>query len=696
MGIYPVIQRGSVVSGAVRQLSLTRHDLARPSGFGRQSAAVHFAPWQSIPIIFPEREKLMPIPYNLRGLLAVLSLALTAACGGGGGGGGGSGGTTPTYTVGGMVSGLGVGKSVVLRNNGGDDLTISANTGFTFIAALANGATYTVTVLTHPAGQNCVVANGTGSISGANVANVNVTCGTAGPGAPTLNISAALKQLQFSWAAIAGADYYKLSENPDGASGYTQLGGNLTTTSTTQDIAVHRYNWPNASYILEACNSIGCTASAPVSTLSVMLQAIGYAKASNTGVQDSFGYALALSSDGSTLAVGAHEEDSAATGIDGNQTDDCGVASPVNCATDSGAVYVYSRNATTGVWTQQAYVKASNTDIGDHFGYALALSGDGNTLAVGAYLEASAATGINGDQLSDVAEGSGAVYVFTRSGGTWSQQAYVKASNTQLGDQFGVALALSGDGNTLAVGAHLEDSAATGIDGNQADTCGVPSTVNCAANSGAVYVYIRSGGTWSQQAYVKASNTGADDRFGIALALSGDGSTLAVGAYFEDSAAIGINGDQTSNAALESGAVYVFTRSSSAWSQQAYVKASNTEGFDTFGYALALSSDGDTLAVGAYTEAGAATGINGNQASNAASGAGAVYVYTRSSGIWSQQAYVKASNTGAVDFFGYSLALSSDGNTLAVGAYEEDGAATGINGDTASNAAAGSGAVYLY
>ncbi len=187
---------------------------------------------------------------------------------------------------------------------------------------------------------------------------------------------------------------------------------------------------------------------------------------------------------------------------------------------------------------------------------------------MGAHSEASAATGINGDQTSNAAAGSGAVYVFTRTGTTWSQQAYVKASNTGANDLFGCSVALSADGSTLAVGAYGEDSAATGINGDQ--------TSNAAADSGAVYVFTRTGTTWSQQAYVKASNTGAGDYFGISVALSADGSTLAVGALHEDSAATGINGDQTSNAAASSGAVYVFTRTGTTWSQQAYVKASNT------------------------------------------------------------------------------------------------------------------------
>ena len=102
------------------------------------------------------------------------------------------------------------------------------------------------------------------------------------------------------------------------------------------------------------------------------------------------------------------------------------------------------------------------------------------------------------------------------------------------------------------------------------------------------------------------------------------------------------------------------------------------------------------LAVGARREGSAATGINGDQASNAVSDSGAVYVFTRSGSTWSQQAYVKASNTDASDWFGFAVALSADGNTLAVGAYREDSAATGINGDQASNAASNSGAVYVY
>jgi hypothetical protein len=196
------------------------------------------------------------------------------------------------------------------------------------------------------------------------------------------------------------------------------------------------------------------------------------------------------------------------------------------------------------------YAKASNPGPNDFFGVAVALSSDGNTLAVGAQLEDSAATGIGGDQASNAAADSGAVYVFIRSGGTWSQQAHVKASNTGAGDQFGRAMALSGDSNTMAVGARLEDSAATGINGDQAD--------NSAASSGAVYVFTRSGVSWSQQAYVKASNTGVGDDFGESVPLSSNGNTLAVGVRFEDSAATGIGGNQADNSALDSGAVYLY------------------------------------------------------------------------------------------------------------------------------------------
>ncbi|HNA90010.1 MAG TPA: FG-GAP repeat protein, partial [Anaerolineales bacterium] len=143
---------------------------------------------------------------------------------------------------------------------------------------------------------------------------------------------------------------------------------------------------------------------------------------------------------------------------------------------------------------------------------------------------------------------------------TPAQQAYIKASNSGADDNFGkVAL----DGDTLVVGASGESSNATGINGNQLD--------NSASSAGAVYVFVRSGNTWSQQAYIKASNTDANDYFGSSIAIAGD--TIVVGAYGEDSNATGINGNETNNSAATSGAVYVFTRTGSTWSQQAYIKA---------------------------------------------------------------------------------------------------------------------------
>src|SRR5262249_46049315 len=149
--------------------------------------------------------------------------------------------------------------------------------------------------------------------------------------------------------------------------------------------------------------------------------------------------------------------------------------------------------------------------------------------------------------------------------------------------------------------------------------------------------------------------------------------------------ATGIGGNQADNSAFQAGAVYVFTRSGATWSQQAYLKASNTDAFDEFGASVALSAGGSTLAVGPTRESSAATGIGGNPADNSASLAGAVYVFTRSGATWSQQAYLKASNTDAGDNFGGSVALSADGSTLAVGTRLEASAATGIGGNSADN-----------
>ncbi|MFN0137698.1 MAG: FG-GAP repeat protein [Phycisphaerae bacterium] len=151
---------------------------------------------------------------------------------------------------------------------------------------------------------------------------------------------------------------------------------------------------------------------------------------------------------------------------------------------------------------QQAYLKASNTEANDQFGYSVAVSGD--TVVVGAYQEDSNATGVNGNQANNLLSSAGAAYVFVRSGAVWSQQAYLKASNTGAGDRFGISVAASGD--TVVIGASLEASSATGVDGNGTD--------NSAANAGAAYVFVRSAGVWSQQAYLKASNTEANDQFG--------------------------------------------------------------------------------------------------------------------------------------------------------------------------------------
>lgn len=338
-----------------------------------------------------------------------------------------------------------------------------------------------------------------------------------------------------------------------------------------------------------------------------------FIKASNAQAYDLFGFAVALSADGNTLAVGAW----------GESRGGVGVGADLNASSDaylSGAAYVFTRSA--GIWSQQTYIKASVRGANgiDHqwFGISVALSGDGNTLAVGSLGDRSNSATDPADSSLDQA---GSVHTYTRSTNVWAQQAYLKSHAPQNNDTYGVSVALSFDGRTLAVGMHGDDSSHTG------SFAVSPIDNDLRSNSGAAYVYALSGSVWQLQAYLKSSHPDTLDRFGRRVVLSGDGNTLAISAHRESGNGQLFAGDPANNNALDSGAVYLFQRNGGAWLQQKYIKASNTEAGDNFGIALALSSDGQTLLVGADREDGAMTGLNGNPQDNSALQAGAVYMY---------------------------------------------------------------------
>lgn len=372
-----------------------------------------------------------------------------------------------------------------------------------------------------------------------------------------------------------------------------------------------------------------------------------YLKASNADASDNFGTSVAVS--GETVVVGAPSEASNAIGVNGDQTN--------NSLFSAGAAYVFVRSGAT--WVQQAYLKASNTQSFQNFGESVAVSGD--TIVVGA-------------------SASNSAYVFIREGSIWTQQAELKPLLFEAGDGFGGNVTISGE--TIVIGAEGESSNATTVGGNDAD--------NSAPNAGAAYVFVRSGATWSQQAYLKASNSGANDFFGNKVAVSGD--LAVIGAPGEGSAAIVINGNQADNSATRAGAAYVFLRNGTTWTQQAYLKASNTNAFDVFGAAVAV--DGDTVVVGAFGEDSASGGVDGLEGDNSSSAAGAAYVFVTDGSTWSQQAYVKAGDPQEGDGFGISVGVSGD--VLVAGAFSEGSGATGVNGNPFDNGNSLSGAAYVF
>lgn len=529
-----------------------------------------------------------------------------------------------------------------------------------------------------------------------------VTVNPPAPEQAQVTVVGAIKQLIFSWDEVTFTDFYRLLENPDGHSGFIQVGDDMPagTLEATRDIAVHLFNWIDAQYQVEACNVTGCTTSGVVTATAVMLDTIGYFKASNTDAKDRFGWGVALSVDGRTLAVGARYESSAASGINGDQAN--------NLAERAGAVYVFRFDGMS--WQQHAYVKASNTDDHDGFGSDVALSGDGNTLVVGARWESSSATGVNGDQSDNSADSAGAVYVFRHNGAEWQQHAYIKPSNTDAFDSFGAAVDISEDGATMAVGAPMDLEADFGVGavylfGLEGDNWverliieppeanlfegwfGKELALSAQGNllavlkphdqsdnqnpAGGVYVYRKDGALWALDTFLESSNIEPGDRFGWGgIAFSADGTVLVAGAPGESSISSGINGDQSDNSADGAGAVYVFRYDGETWKQQAYIKASNPDPMDLFGTGVALGASGDLLVV----EASHAT-----------------YAFAFDGTEWRQISYVTAPYYGSHD-----VALSGDGAVLAVGNSGENSAATGIGGDQNDDSAPYAGAVYLY
>jgi hypothetical protein len=409
-----------------------------------------------------------------------------------------------------------------------------------------------------------------------------------------------------------------------------------------------------------------------------------YIKPSNAGSFDGFGFAVALSGD--TLAVSSPLEDSSQATISNTTT-----IAANDGAMDAGAVYVFER--ISGAWQQKAYIKATNTNASDEFGTSISLSG--SILAVGAQNEDANQTTITyggsastNNSLSD----SGAAYVFQKLSGTWFQKAYIKASNAGTFDLFGSNLSVSGD--TLAVAAPGESEAGGIILSGPVST-----NTNTLSSSGAVYIFRGATNSWIQEAYIKASNAGADDQFGGSLQISGD--TLAVGAPTEDETGNTITQGSYSNnlnTAPNSGATYVFRRSGAVWQQEAYIKAPNAEAEDLFGSALTLS--GDTLAVSApgNDDIGDVI-VNGSTApnSNGMTDSGAVYLFKRIGTNWSNESYIRPSNPGVNDRFGSSLSLSGD--TLAVGVPNKAENSTQIVSGTAlpiNNSEWNTGSVYIF
>jgi hypothetical protein len=407
----------------------------------------------------------------------------------------------------------------------------------------------------------------------------------------------------------------------------------------------------NAAHFAEL--SAGQTSNAYVKITDITGQTIG--------ADDRFGSAIAISGDGSTLAVSAPRDDDAG-GDDGalyifkknllgqwyqhqKNTEvslidylgpDSAIAMSRDGSTivagsrltnpggigDAGAAYIYK--LVGGSYVYQQEISASDKAVSDHFGRSVAISSDGTTIIVGS------------NQDDDGASTQGSAYIFDWNGSTWSQTQKIVQSDTLANSEFGWSVAMSDDGTVAAVSAAYHDNP-----GGTAVT-----------NGGAVYIFTKSGGTWSQTQKMYASDytTQANQSLGYNISMAGDGSMVVAGALYNDTTA------------TDSGAAYVFVKSGGVWpvTETQILKTSDAAASDTGGWSVSTSQNGDRIIYGAPYD-------DDNQ-----SNSGSIYIFDRSNGTWTQTKKYANHAVSTAIYFGKATAVSSDGMVYVGGTEQAD------------------------
>ena len=408
----------------------------------------------------------------------------------------------------------------------------------------------------------------------------------------------------------------------------TNLASNKTVWQVNNLIAGHSYY----VRVKHASASYGLSNWSPVTKISVLQNLIVTGEETlqpgpTTGQQarlvpnyiranDQFGYSVSISNDGNTVVVGEPYGDDSAI------------------KTETGKAFIFTRILTG--WSQKAVLSDPLLFTGAMFGQSVAMSGDGETCAVGCPV----------DKNSFGQTGAGSVYVFVldKTSGLWTKQTrLLPVDINALNANSGVSVALSDDGNILAVGSNYNNWAGVGA-------------------VGTVSIYERTGTSWVLKDTLHPNTFVASLYFGTSVALSSDGAVVAVGAN-NDTQTAGTNG-----------AVYIFTRAGDLWSQTTKLVNTVSGTSEQFGERVALSGDGKTCVVGAKNFL--------NTAQNQHNGA--VYVFYNNAGTWVKERIVDDVPT-ANDYFGSSVAISKDGTKLVIGVPGKE-----------SNGLTDTGVVYVY